>query len=264
MLAGISPGGDAAIHLWDVATGKPIQPERTEGAVFSPDGRIVAIPTWGGSDSTIRLWAADTGELLQQLRGHEAAIDKVVFMPDGKRLISAGIDGTVRLWDLATGTEIWKDANLGSQHYNVPGMALSPDGKRLTSIHSLVEEEQLVVIWEVQTGKRLLQRRESQRGSFLSFVPFSADRDFVAAPGDGALHLREIATGRHLLSLELPEWQTWMSELVAFSPDGRSVAAVTGSAVTNSTTLGGSKARSAECTIHLWELATGKEFRRIG
>jgi len=65
----------------------------------SPDGRWLA---GGITDRTVRLWSADTGEVLDILRGHTDMVLDVAFSPDGAELASASYDKTIRIWDLAS------------------------------------------------------------------------------------------------------------------------------------------------------------------
>ena len=83
-----------------------------------------------------------------QLRidAHAGGVNSVAFMPDGKRLISAGITeplrrirptkdtaGSIRLWDVATGRPI--PLQLDGPSDKVAAAALSPDGTRLAASH---------------------------------------------------------------------------------------------------------------------------------
>jgi WD40 repeat protein len=69
----------------------------------------------------------------------------VVFSPDGKRLVSASKDNSVKVWDAQTGQEL-----LTLKHIdNVTSVAYSPDGKRLAS----ASWDNTLKVWNAQTGR---------------------------------------------------------------------------------------------------------------
>ncbi|MYB02426.1 WD40 repeat domain-containing protein, partial [Candidatus Poribacteria bacterium] len=56
----------------------------------------------GSSDKTVRLWDAETGNLLKTLMGHMDSVEGVSLSPDGKTLVSGSVDGTILLWDTSS------------------------------------------------------------------------------------------------------------------------------------------------------------------
>jgi WD40 repeat protein/tRNA A-37 threonylcarbamoyl transferase component Bud32 len=72
---------------------------------ISPDGRVLASAA-GFGDTTIHIWDAATGKLLKPpLAGHTVWVSDLAFTGDGRRLISASGDQTIRCWDTSTWTE---------------------------------------------------------------------------------------------------------------------------------------------------------------
>jgi eukaryotic-like serine/threonine-protein kinase len=64
---------------------------------YQPDGRWLAL---GCNDGTIRLADRKDGTIFTVLRGHGGAITQVGFTPDGRQLLSCGLDGEVCVWDM--------------------------------------------------------------------------------------------------------------------------------------------------------------------
>ena len=134
----VSASNDGSVRVWDVHTGAQLA--RFDGhtdwvrvAVFSPDGRSVFS---NSKDGTIRQWHVPEPlpppvlPVSRVFLGHTSRVVRVKFSPDGRLALSggtgviqgsAGIDPTIRLWDVATGTELQRPGRTHRPpHFRVP------------------------------------------------------------------------------------------------------------------------------------------------
>ena len=88
----------------------------------------------------------------------------VAFSPDGARLASASYDGTVRVWDPATGTAL---ATLTGHDGRVDAVAFSPDGRLVASAGN----DRTVRVWDVSAAKVLSLLRLDAAIQALSWGP---------------------------------------------------------------------------------------------
>ncbi|HKB40175.1 MAG TPA: PQQ-binding-like beta-propeller repeat protein, partial [Gemmataceae bacterium] len=169
----------------------------------------------------------------------------VAFSPDGKRLAS-GSNREVKVWDAATGKEVFTYSIRGS---NVYGLAFSPDGKLLA-----LGISRDVKVLDAATGKELLWIKNGP--NFLFRMAFSPDskRLAVAAglsgdkPGD--IHIWDPNTGKEVMTLG---GHTEAVLAVAYSADGKYL--VSSSGGTTGTKQG---------EVRLWNAATGRPVRTFG
>lgn len=64
---------------------------------FSPDRSVLATSSRDEPDG-IKLWATESWEVLQTLRGHVGAVFDCTFSPNGLQLVTCGVDRTLRVW----------------------------------------------------------------------------------------------------------------------------------------------------------------------
>ncbi|MBI3862253.1 MAG: PQQ-binding-like beta-propeller repeat protein [Planctomycetia bacterium] len=151
---------------------------------------------------------------------HWGWILKVAMTPDGRRLVTAGRDGTARIWDAATGKELHCLTDLDS----INGIAISPNGKVLATAAGLVRSPQMtaqLTLWDLEAG---VVQRTNQGTHFRSSVAFSPDGTRIAAAGMGMAHIWDTATGQELLKIQAhAEGRHILYSIpdTAFSPDGQ-------------------------------------------
>ncbi|MBI3866716.1 MAG: PQQ-binding-like beta-propeller repeat protein [Planctomycetia bacterium] len=150
---------------------------------------------------------------------HWGWIFHVAVTPNGRRLVTAGRDGTARIWDASTGKELNCLTDLDS----INGIAISPDGKLLATAASERSPKTTtqLTLWDLESG---IAQRTIQGENFGTSAAFSPDGTRVAAAGMGIAHIWDVSTGQELLKIvahgELRSVMYGIPE-IAFSPDGQ-------------------------------------------
>src|SRR5262245_23463281 len=101
----------------------------------------------GGSGS-LKVWEYPSGRRVLTLRGHADDITSAAFTPDGRRVITAGWDHTIKLWDATPDQpDLWCGESrrlLGHATY-VWGVAVLLDGRRAVS----GGDDQTIRVWDL-------------------------------------------------------------------------------------------------------------------
>ena len=166
------------------------------------------------------------------------------FSSDGARLLSAGDEGTLKLWDVASGRLIRTFVGHANYVYSV---VFSSDGSRIVS----ASKDKTIKLWDAATGSLLRTTQLQSRAKELWHIALSPDGTLALSgqsdsPSDGTMKLWDAATGRLLRSFPAEAYTGVFA--VAFSPDGRRALSSGGKL--------GSRAK-----VKLWDVATGRLLR---
>ncbi|HZF47607.1 MAG TPA: pentapeptide repeat-containing protein [Polyangiaceae bacterium] len=167
--------------------------------------------------------------------GHAGFVFSISWSPDRTRIASGGWDGTVRLWDRASGKEL---ARLAGHKGGVRAVAWEGPGRRLAS----GGEDGTVRLWDGASGQELA-RLEGHEGRVYAVAWEGMGRRLASGGEDGTVRLWDGASGEELARLVGHQRGAWA---VAWEGTGRRLAS------------GGN-----DRTVSLWDGASGEELARL-
>jgi WD40 repeat protein/serine/threonine protein kinase len=227
----VSGSRDGTVKVWDVAT-RP-QPNTLTGhkgyvssVAFSPDGKTLAVANT--REQTVTLWDVTSRQRDAVLTGHTRPVWCVSFAPGGQTLASTDVDGTIRLWDVAT-KKCLADLQTGFKGW-VKSAAFSPDGKLLAAG---IQGGQEILVWDVAARRKVRQLASGNT------VAFSPDGTLLAVSSVNTLRLWDVVTWQ-----TVADFTVQAAEILcfAFARDGRTLA--TG---------------DSAGTLRLWDVARKRE-----
>lgn len=158
-----------------------------------PSGEVVAAGSL--DDFDVHIWSVQTGQLLDQLSGHEGPISSLSFAPNGSALVSGSWDRTVRIWSIFNRTQTSEPLQLQA---DVLDVSVRPDSKQIAvssldgqltfwSIDEGTQESGLDGRRDASGGRKATDRRTAANvAGTKSFnkVSYSADGSVLLASGN--------------------------------------------------------------------------------
>jgi len=300
--AKFSPDGKKIVTagaVWDVASEKKLYEFEEISPRFSPDGKKILasdwdsmrildaesgkeLQQWDGSfgdisadwkkivtadfeEKTTRILDVSTGTVLQTLT-HASPVKSAAFSPDGSKIVTASENGTVQVWNAATGARL---QNL--KHDEVYFAQFSPDGAWLIAVGEVPVPIRMyesykrttVRVWNADTGREIWQRTFDSAYSFddthairtgvstLYFDDFSPDGTKIIMKGTyGPIRFWHIDSGREL---PLAGLGRRIVRAADFSPDGKRIVTVSVD----------DRDRGSAPVVQIWSAETGRELQKL-
>jgi WD40 repeat protein len=203
---------------------------RADGFTLSNDGTLALIGDYRGQISGWRsIDGSRSFEFQENSQGH--AIWALAIEPNGKRLITGGAEGKLRMWTIANQSEVL-EIDLGWGHH-VQGLTWQPDGKHFVAAiapdgAAAKGSKSRIAIFDASTceevaslfpdGHRPLCCSFSPDGELIAAAGGSTDRGGRTSKTNCVIHVWNFASQKSIADLT---GHTGLVRDLAFSPDSR-------------------------------------------
>lgn len=189
---------------------------RSQRRVFIEGGRVIRV-NFAPPARSLQPPSHAGPELVLQT-GHARSVQCAALTLDGRHLATGGYDGTLILWDVATGHKLRsfesRDEITDGHVRNIQAVAFSPDGKLLLS----GANDATAVLWDKTTGAELRTFPAEERHYQIHSVAFSPDGGKVLTGTGRGVTLWDTASGSRLQALRANSDSSLQT--AAFSPSG--------------------------------------------
>jgi periodic tryptophan protein 2 len=190
---------DGSIRAWDLIRYRNFRtftaPTRLSFSTIAvdPSGEVICAGSLDSFD--IHIWSVQTGQLLDQLTGHEGPVSSLAFSPNGGSIVSGSWDHTVRVWSVFARTQTSEPLQLQA---DVLCVAFRPDGQQIAistldgqltfwSIEDALQMAGVDSRRDVSGGRKLSDRRTAANAAgtkSFNTIRYSADGSCVLAGGN--------------------------------------------------------------------------------
>jgi WD40 repeat protein len=160
---------------------------------ISPDGYLIATVS---DDRMALLLDAKTGAIRKRLIGHTERTRSCSFSPSGQYLLTSGMDGTARVWDVISGNPV---IVMGRDTFGLLGSCWSPSGMLIAGAYS----DGVTVVWSAKDGEIIASLNTGSEGEGTWDCQFITEDQLVTVGEDGHLRRWLITEGKCTLDLSI-------------------------------------------------------------
>lgn len=204
--------GDGTLRIWNSETGREKSRTRNFGSGTERAQTKLRIASNGqyavcGAGNKIEVWTIASGGnefiYLTILQGHKERISDLDFAPDGETLVSASLDGCLRLWNMKNINSPETALFLQGHTQSIKGVTVSPTG----GLAATADERGEVLLWDTEKGRVLLRIQTLEPSDNLNprlALVFSSNELSLATLSDSSMQIWSCNSGKLETSHSFP------------------------------------------------------------